>query len=291
MGIRFCCHLCGTELNVKEFQGGRRGRCPSCRGAFRIPLKDAKTSLAVHARPEDISATEAEENLATENFVIDEEPLGDESSDPFDLAPIPGLSTDQSVALPPIPAPPPWQPRAILESPHGQWFVRAISGEQFGPATGHSIWHWLLEKRVNPNSLVWQEGWPQWKPAAEVFDDFFKQSTHGVNLPVLHAPQKPVPNQPPPIAPLNSWAPAASGSSQSQPTPAGAAKLQSRRQRSRRNYQIVIVTLVALFLGLLACLIIVLWYQSKPKPQSDSAVAQRPYSARLPNNRDIRQYC
>ena len=45
MGIRFQCHHCGHPLHVKDFQAGRKGRCPECKGQFRIPLSDAQFSL------------------------------------------------------------------------------------------------------------------------------------------------------------------------------------------------------------------------------------------------------
>ncbi len=51
MGIRFRCHHCNSELHVKDFQGGRRGRCPECGGKFRIPPADAEFSLEVGQEP------------------------------------------------------------------------------------------------------------------------------------------------------------------------------------------------------------------------------------------------
>lgn len=47
MGIRFRCHHCEHELHVKDFQAGRRGRCPECRGRLRIPDADAEYSADV----------------------------------------------------------------------------------------------------------------------------------------------------------------------------------------------------------------------------------------------------
>ncbi|MCA9133129.1 MAG: hypothetical protein KDA45_08235, partial [Planctomycetales bacterium] len=47
MGIRFRCHHCESELHVKDFQAGKRGRCPECKGKFRIPTADAEHSIAV----------------------------------------------------------------------------------------------------------------------------------------------------------------------------------------------------------------------------------------------------
>ncbi|MCR9295807.1 MAG: DUF4339 domain-containing protein [bacterium] len=58
MGIRFRCHHCEHELHVKDFQAGKRGRCPQCEGRFRIPLQDSEYSLQVDA---------VESELATAN--------------------------------------------------------------------------------------------------------------------------------------------------------------------------------------------------------------------------------
>ena len=70
MGIRFRCHHCETELHVKDFQAGKRGRCPHCDGAFRIPLEDAPHSLDSQPKsPEpSVSVSRAKASLAdTEN--------------------------------------------------------------------------------------------------------------------------------------------------------------------------------------------------------------------------------
>ncbi len=45
MGIRFRCHQCGYELHVKDFQGGKRSRCPECETKFRIPTASAELSI------------------------------------------------------------------------------------------------------------------------------------------------------------------------------------------------------------------------------------------------------
>jgi hypothetical protein len=47
MGIRFSCHLCNHPLHVKDYQASKRGKCPKCQGAFRVPPKDADFSLAI----------------------------------------------------------------------------------------------------------------------------------------------------------------------------------------------------------------------------------------------------
>lgn len=49
------------------------------------------------------------------------------------------------------------------------WYVRPPTGGQFGPATGEVIRSWLEEGRVPVDSLVWREGWRDWKVASAAF--------------------------------------------------------------------------------------------------------------------------
>lgn len=50
-----------------------------------------------------------------------------------------------------------------------QWFVApAGSTTQFGPARGDLFRSWIAEGRVAPDSMVWREGWSEWRPAATV---------------------------------------------------------------------------------------------------------------------------
>jgi hypothetical protein len=51
VGIRFRCHQCGHELHVKDFQGGKRGKCPACEMRFRIPQSDAEFSIPLESEP------------------------------------------------------------------------------------------------------------------------------------------------------------------------------------------------------------------------------------------------
>ena len=51
------------------------------------------------------------------------------------------------------------------------WYVRPPSGGQFGPATAEVVNQWVAERRVPPNSLLWREGWADWRLASEVLGD------------------------------------------------------------------------------------------------------------------------
>lgn len=57
----------------------------------------------------------------------------------------------------------------IAEAPNAVWYVRPPSGGQFGPARGDIMRKWLGEGRVSADSLVWRDGWTDWKSAAIVF--------------------------------------------------------------------------------------------------------------------------
>lgn len=60
----------------------------------------------------------------------------------------------------------------IAESPNSVWYVRPVTGGQYGPATGEAMRQWLDEGRVAADSLVWREGWPDWRTAATTFPKF-----------------------------------------------------------------------------------------------------------------------
>jgi len=73
-------------------------------------------------------------------------------------------------AGPPAVPPPAAEPvDPIAEAPEMIWYVRPPSGGQFGPASGDLMRSWLSEGRVSADSLIWREGWRDWKEAGTVF--------------------------------------------------------------------------------------------------------------------------
>jgi hypothetical protein len=60
-------------------------------------------------------------------------------------------------------------PDPIAEAPAAIWYVRPASGGQFGPAVGDVMRQWLTQRRVGADSMLWREGWTDWKKAAAVF--------------------------------------------------------------------------------------------------------------------------
>jgi hypothetical protein len=57
----------------------------------------------------------------------------------------------------------------IAEAPAASWYVRPPSGVQYGPARGDIMRKWIAEGRVSSDSLVWREGWTDWKNAGQLF--------------------------------------------------------------------------------------------------------------------------
>jgi hypothetical protein len=141
MGIRFFCPN-GHKLNVKEFQAGWQGLCPACNAKLLVPLESTRLSSKLGRR-------------TTQE----------------------GASVDLNVnATPPPPVLPASAPAAVAdplaEGKEIVWYVRPPSGGQFGLATPHIMREWLAEGRIGSESLVWREGWRDWKTAVDVFPQF-----------------------------------------------------------------------------------------------------------------------
>ena len=103
-----------------------------------------------------------------------------------------------AVAVPAETAPaapaPPAAADPIAEAPMAIWYVRPTAGGQYGPARGDVMRKWLGEGRVTIDSLVWREGWSDWRPAAKVFPDLGSKGTISADIVpmVADAPRRPI---------------------------------------------------------------------------------------------------
>ena len=286
MGIRFRCHQCGHELHVKDFQGGKRSRCPECDTRFRIPSESAELSIPLDNALTDDSAVRSAASSVGSTGTLASKAASAKSStaSPVSSSPVSSKATavanekagaeklpSEKVAAPSLEEPTTnevaapsaeqagapgalMQLRAIAEAPSATWYVRPPAGGQYGPAPANVFCEWLTESRVTRDSLVWRDGWPQWLMASEAFPEYFGPS---------YAATAQVPG------PLNSpIAPATAAHSQATEQ-AGASEfvapvtlsdrtLAARKRQRKKNYMIMIGVLATISIGLVVALVFVL---------------------------------
>lgn len=216
MGIRFDCPN-GHKLNVKSFLAGKKGICPQCGAKFRIPEASTATDDGSEAdmgpppdegrpavqsmggappqepKPASKSAASQPQNapaVAAVAAIPTGVPVGTVAAAamtpvvPVGTAAQPATLADAvraaaaTAATAPAPAAATNDP--VAEAPTAIWYVRPPSGGQYGPARGDLLRQWVNEGRVTPQSLVWREGWPDWKVASDVFPSL-GGSVAGVN--------------------------------------------------------------------------------------------------------------
>ncbi|MBM4002960.1 MAG: DUF4339 domain-containing protein [Planctomycetes bacterium] len=164
MGIRFYCPQ-GHKLHVKTFQAGKKGVCPHCGSRFVIPLESQRQSSKSYRDDSRAGAGgsqgkdgtgerngqgDDDDHEAEEIQVAEESSIGAASSA---TAPLHSGHRESGVNDP------------IEELPNAVWYVRPPSGGQYGPARGDVMKKWIAEGRVGPDSLVWREGWSDWRSA------------------------------------------------------------------------------------------------------------------------------
>jgi len=194
MGIRFSCHLCNHPLHVKDYQASKRGKCPKCQGAFRVPPKDADFSLAIDESASSIQPT----NLGKPLSPSDSQIVAATAKPKAATEPKPQVQarTKNPPASIPKPAPEanghPSMPPSLLPLIDSRWYVRPPSGGQYGPATTQMLMDWIAEKRVTADALLWREGLDSWLSARELVPESFGGSSAlGIDDPPPPAVAKP----------------------------------------------------------------------------------------------------
>lgn len=180
MGIRFACHHCNYSLHVKDFQGGKRGRCPECKEPFRIPLQDAAHSLEL-----DGSGRKGTESQDDGILLLESEPRSGIAAGKLEShsnASSVTLSAKSATRAPQSELP--GMPKMLADSPGAKWFVRPPTGGQFGPASSQLLMDWIMEQRVTPDSLVWKEGTSDWELASQFLPELYPDGASQSNTPV-----------------------------------------------------------------------------------------------------------
>jgi len=261
MGIRFFCPK-GHKLHVKSFQAGKKGVCPDCGSRFVIPMESQRVSskerklmaaqgdTAAKASSVGVALEKASTNKAVAEAIDDDaEPveiqIADDGQD----------EVTSSTPLPPVPA---VSPKAasgssdpIAEAPDAVWYVRPSAGGQYGPARGEIMRRWIAEGRVGTDSLVWREGWNDWKSASSVFPEVAKQVVTAAAAPAISTA---LPNSSAPVIATNS---ATAASNFAVPLAANADPIspdrpaaKSRSSHAMTIWVVVGLSLVAVALGI-----------------------------------------
>ena len=204
MGIRFFCPK-GHKLNVKKELAGKIGICPKCGEHVLIPLQSTRApgeKRKSHQKSDEISMTQLAENApehsqdqkdAAFHTVQNTSPSVYPSNiDSTSVTPSVASTSENSPEpeisdIPEVPAPEEEElsdakeeqdkasdeqdSKNLLSDPNLFWYVRTLSNQSYGPATGAVIQNWIMEKRIGPNMLVWREGWSSWLEAKNVFPE------------------------------------------------------------------------------------------------------------------------
>jgi hypothetical protein len=195
--------MCNQPLHVKDFQAGKRGKCPKCQGSFRVPAKDADFSLAVEESAA-IPVT-AKSKASTKPKADPLKPVSPKTSKAIKPSTVSAkVRPAEKQPVDPKPAAiasvsePLTMPASLLPLLDARWFVRPPSGGQFGPATTQMLLDWIAEKRVTADSLLWRDGLETWFPANELVPEPFGGSPPIVTKP---APEMPKSTEPAVFAP------------------------------------------------------------------------------------------
>lgn len=232
-------------MHVKDFQAGKRSRCPECGVRFRVPSGGETVSIALPAEP-----LPAEPDTAS----IREKSTSNSASGAIS-------STDRKL------------PKPLQDSPGYVWFVRPPSGGQFGPADAAILLEWVNERRISRDSLLWREGWTDWQLASRVLDDWFPgtaiASAPPIAVPPIVPPPIPVPRQDSVAAISTAISTAKDISSPSREfdstsaltskTTTGQQRLLAKKRKQRKNQLFLISILSILSVILIIVLIVILW--------------------------------
>lgn len=246
MGVRFACHGCGKGLNIKTELAGKRGKCPDCGLRFRIPLEDQALSIPLEDQP--TAAADASEQHASAQYSSEQHSSQQHSyqqpfSEPAASEPVAAESSRLDRVSESAGESAEFNP---LEEADVAWYVRPPTGGRYGPATGPTVMGWIEEGRVTGDTLLWRDGWPQWRECQEVIPGLLAASPAAALSPAATIPPaaRPLGQSPPETRAPEETGPRADlgGQADSQQSAAGAvgqlgktkARSTSRREKARQ---------------------------------------------------------
>lgn len=244
MGIKFLCPS-GHKLHVKAFLAGKKAICPRCGARVVVPSESQEDAEAVDLQSGeeefDASLSQATAGLRQSNRE----------------APMPSIDLSDPFAA----------------APGAAWYVRPQSGGQFGPAKASTMRAWLDEGRVGAGSMVWRDGWAEWRSASEIFPQLGEVSASTA----------------PPLAKRSSASPASTNGDQAfPPLPQGqlpgagispgadlsdlltATPMQPRSRRKRQNDSSLIASAILAVVVVILVFVLILVWRSQQTPSDDT---------------------
>jgi hypothetical protein len=193
MGIRFQCPN-GHKINVKSFLAGKRALCPECGVKVVVPMEaEAAPTLSLATVPgsngtvsngtaaapvefkQPVAGTAANvaapvaKSTAPTAAPVSAHVAKPIASPAFNANLAAAAAVVSAPVAPAMPTPPAFGiADPIAEAPQAVWYVRPRTGGQFGPAPGDIFRQWIAQRRVTGDSLVWRDGWADWRVASEV---------------------------------------------------------------------------------------------------------------------------
>jgi hypothetical protein len=178
MGIRFLCEHCQKRVHVKDFLAGKRARCPHCKESMQIPLEstlvkeksavaDTRDSPAAGKSVADTADAKPKSEIRSDVHMASAKQASKHET--ADLPATAETAKQEMVATPPVnPAPLVDEHDPFAEAPNALWYVAPPQGGQYGPADNKMLQSWIEEGRVSSDSMIWREGWPDWRSATTV---------------------------------------------------------------------------------------------------------------------------
>ena len=169
MPIRFQCPN-GHSLKVGEDMAGKPGNCPQCQAPVMVPELPGPAAKPVPDAQPVKTKTVGSPSAGNQPQVAGSAM----SATPAAMKPV-ARPVAKAIAKPRAVTPPPVSHQASPpdEAPPpvaATWYLRSESGEQFGPAGDEVFAEWIRAGRVTPESFVWRDGWPDWRPAKTCAD-------------------------------------------------------------------------------------------------------------------------
>jgi hypothetical protein len=195
MGI--VCHCPnGHRVKVKDQQAGKRGLCPTCGAAFRIPqlsrtpdaiqpelplaqllpLDPAVVATLPRAVPVG-TARAAEAHVVTQPYGVPQHYADPQQHEPTEQHVEPMAAEVEPMAAEVEPV---GEPAAVLDlhaaiasRPDLSWRIAYPGGAASEPVDAVTMQEWLAGGQAEGTELVWRADWAAWLPVQEVFPEFF----------------------------------------------------------------------------------------------------------------------